>query len=139
MSTDIRPEISKQSPYWISRHRFYELKHFCLQYKEWKEDLQVISCCGRNPLDGQEHSRSGSISDPVFDCVLKRELLSDHVDMVNKAAKACSDEIGNYIFKGVTEGLSWEQQFLQNGIPCGKDMYYEAFRRFFWVLSRMRK
>ena len=35
MSTLIRPEISKNNEYWIPRHRYYELKHFCLQYREW--------------------------------------------------------------------------------------------------------
>ena len=37
MSTDIRPEVSVKNKYWISRHRYYELKHFCLQYGEWKQ------------------------------------------------------------------------------------------------------
>ncbi len=38
MGTDIRPEISRRSRYDISRHRYYELKHFCLQYPEWKAE-----------------------------------------------------------------------------------------------------
>ena len=37
MSRIIRPELSKSNPYYISKHRYYELKHFCLQYYEWKE------------------------------------------------------------------------------------------------------
>lgn len=32
MATVIRPEISPKNKYWISKHRHYELKHFCLQY-----------------------------------------------------------------------------------------------------------
>lgn len=32
MGTTIRPELSEKNPYWIERHRYYELKHFCLQY-----------------------------------------------------------------------------------------------------------
>ena len=139
MSTDIRPEISKQSPYWISRHRFYELKHFCLQYPEWKSELNVISSCSRNPLDGKPTGKSGKVNDPVYECVLRREMLNDHVNMVDKAAKACSEDLGTYVFKGVTQGVSYEGLFLQNGIPCCKETYYEAFRRFFWALSKLRK
>lgn len=41
MSTAIRPELSKSSKYWIDRHRYYELKHFCLQYPIWKK---LLSC-----------------------------------------------------------------------------------------------
>lgn len=36
MGTTIRPELSEKNPYWIERHRYYELKHFCLQYPIWK-------------------------------------------------------------------------------------------------------
>ena len=37
MGTTIRPELSEKNPYWIERHRYYELKHFCLQYPIWKK------------------------------------------------------------------------------------------------------
>lgn len=30
-------ELSERNPYYISKHRYYELKHFCLQYPEWEE------------------------------------------------------------------------------------------------------
>ena len=33
--TAIHPELSPKSRYWIDRHRYYELKHFCLQYPLW--------------------------------------------------------------------------------------------------------
>lgn len=36
MATVIRAEISEKNKYWIDKHRHYELKHFCLQYPEWK-------------------------------------------------------------------------------------------------------
>lgn len=32
MTTKIRADISRKNPYWLERHRYYELKHFCLQY-----------------------------------------------------------------------------------------------------------
>ena len=37
MGTVIRPETSKKNKYWIPRHRYHELKHFCLQYPLWKK------------------------------------------------------------------------------------------------------
>ena len=43
MGTKIRPELSKKNKYWIPRHRYYELKHFCLQYPEWKEQYTNLS------------------------------------------------------------------------------------------------
>ena len=31
MRNDMRPELSQKNPYWIGKHRYYELKHFCLR------------------------------------------------------------------------------------------------------------
>ena len=139
MSTVIRPEVSKRRIYWISKHRFYELKHFCLQYKDWKKELSEISFSSGHPLDGKVHCQSTTPGDPVFDVVVRRELLTDRMQMVKQAAKACSEDLGIYVFKGVTEGISYDVLVNQNGIPCCKETYYEAFRRFFWILSKLRK
>lgn len=35
MSKDVRSELSKRNKWHISKHKFLELKHFCLQYPEW--------------------------------------------------------------------------------------------------------
>ena len=53
MSTVIRPEISKKNLYWIPKHRYYELKHFCLQYPEWKKNYRRRARMER----GQRHDR----------------------------------------------------------------------------------
>lgn len=36
MTTVLRAELSTKNKYYIDKHRYYELKHFCLQYPEWK-------------------------------------------------------------------------------------------------------
>ena len=36
MATVLRSELSSKNKYYIDKHRYYELKHFCLQYPEWK-------------------------------------------------------------------------------------------------------
>lgn len=30
-----RDGLSRKNPYWIPRHRYYELKHFCLQFRDY--------------------------------------------------------------------------------------------------------
>lgn len=43
MSKNLRhPELSEKNPYWIERHRYYELKHFCLQHPLWKKEYDMI-------------------------------------------------------------------------------------------------
>ena len=36
-------ELSERNPYYISKHRYYELKHFCLQYPEWEEAMALLN------------------------------------------------------------------------------------------------
>ena len=47
MGTTIRPELSEKNPYWIERHRYYELKHFCLQYPIWKKAYAALDGLSR--------------------------------------------------------------------------------------------
>ncbi len=35
---NVRPELSKKNRYYISKHRYYELKHLCLQYSSIKKE-----------------------------------------------------------------------------------------------------
>ena len=51
MGTTIRPELSEKNPYWIERHRYYELKHFCLQYPIWKKAYAALDGLSRRPSD----------------------------------------------------------------------------------------
>lgn len=43
MSTTIRPELSEKNQYWLDKHRYYELKHFCL--KAWGGGLKNHTPC----------------------------------------------------------------------------------------------
>ena len=42
MGTTLRAELSEKNPYWIEKHRYYELKHFCLQYPIWKKAYSAL-------------------------------------------------------------------------------------------------
>ena len=61
MGTTIRPELSEKNPYWIEKHRYYELKHFCLQYPIWKKAYLALDGLAKRPTDlvlfsGQQHA-----------------------------------------------------------------------------------
>lgn len=132
MTTSIRPEISKKNKYYISKHRYYELKHFCLQYYEWKELLGSMgySSCS-------EISRDGSIqwSDKTYKSYIFFSGYMEKIKLVETCAMDASSELGAYILKAVTEDLSYTQLRMRYNIPCGRDSYYELYRRFYYILS----
>lgn len=39
----MKNEISSRNPYHISKHKMLELRHFCLQYPEWKKEYSRLS------------------------------------------------------------------------------------------------
>lgn len=140
MSTKIRPEVSKKNRNWIDRHRYYELKHFCLQYPIWKKALLSLNGINSNSGDINSYIRTTSnISDPTAKTVELREIYVNHIEMVEQVAIETSADLSDYILKAVTEELSYEYLKTKLNIPCCKDVYYELYRRFFWLLSRARR
>ena len=69
----------------------------------------------------------------------KKAYYADRINLVEQTAKQADDELYMYLLKGVTEELSYTYLKSQLNIPCGKDMYYDRYRRFFWLLDNSRK
>lgn len=139
MSTDIRPEITEKSPWWIPRQRYYELKHFCLQYPEMKLQLRMIDGMqGQAPLSVIPKTNTNELPDPVGNEAAKRASLSRRIEIIERAAREAGADLSNYILKGVTEGMPYSIIRLRVSIPCNRNEYYDRYRRFFWVLDRLR-
>lgn len=138
MSTTIRPELSKNNKYWISRHRFYELKHFCLQYPSWKESLSECISIQEMHLGDSCISKTNKVYKPVEEYSEMRSNYFDKMSMVEKAARDTDEELAPYILKAVTEGYSYTYLKAKMNMPCCKETYYELYRRFFWLLNNAR-
>lgn len=94
----------------LSKHRYYELKHFCLQYPEWKKLYFDADGWSGN---GDTTSRDG----------IKRGDLKTYMELV----ESCARLTGADILALVTE----------EGRSIPAELRY-AYRRFFWELSRKR-
>lgn len=138
MATVIRAEISEKNKYWIDKHRHYELKHFCLQYPEWKKKLVSLNQAMITMSKLEKQPGSNVHNDITAAQALKRVHLMDKIDLIERAALEADEYLYEYIIKAVTEGLSFTYLKSTMNIPCGKDMYYDRYRRFFWILSNMR-
>lgn len=138
MATVIRAELSKRNKYWVEKHRYYELKHFCLQYPFWKRAYSEIEVLGGCTYDPMIFHRSSSPGDPTGRLAEKRMLYHDRMKLVEQTALAADSELATYILKGVTEELSFNMLKLKLDIPCSKDTYYDRYRKFFWLLDEIR-
>lgn len=135
MATTIKPELSKKNPYWISRHRYYELKHFCLQYHEWNRMYLAT--------DGVAAAALGLRGDPewtdnVAKAAIAREAYLNKMRLVEDTSDLTDPVLGRYIFLAVTENRSYDNLNATIGVPCCRDNFYELYRRFFYILSQKK-
>lgn len=138
VATVIRPELSQKNKYYIDKHRHYELKHFCLQYPNWKQtylalDEPYIS------LSSVDRMPSGNLpGDPTGTRAIAKAQLYERIEMIERVAKEADNCLWQYILRAVTENLSFTYLKTTLDIPCGKDLYYDRYRKFFWLLNKVR-
>ena len=138
MSTVIRPVVSDKNRYRISKHRYYELKHFCLQYGEWKERYNELTSNMGMAVPSKLAIRTSYIPDTTAETAITRSLLKKNMDLVDDVITAADSELGFYLKKAVTEGISFINLKSRYSIPCERDMFYNRYRKFFWLLSRSK-
>ena len=110
--------------YWLSKNRYYELKHFCLQYKEWQElYLRVLS----QTLNEKD--------DPTGEYAALAADLEWAMHLVKDTALGTDRVLGPYIFDHVVNGSNYVKLYTVNRMPCGKDLFYKFVQKFFYILS----
>lgn len=142
MGTNTRPELSEKNRWWISKHRYYELRHFCQQYPEWQAQLKEIDGLPSSSPAGQEHIRGSNPADPTSVYAEARAWLSKRIGLVTDAAfETCDHQFWYTILvEAVTENASYDVLEARKGImPVSRDSWYDLYRRFFWTLDKMRE
>ena len=137
-SRNERPELSPKSPFYITKYRYYELKNFCLQYKDWKRALTQI-----NGWESNYHEISGiirgSVPESPTECqAILRVYYSSHMDIVDQCIAKLEPAIAPYVLRGATEDVGYEA-LRADGCPCCRKTYYKFYHYFFWLLSKERQ
>lgn len=138
MATMIRPEISEKNKYWIDKHRHYELKHFCLQYPSWKKAYAAFDNSSMSLSTIDAMPTSNIPGDPTAKRALMKAHYSERMRLIEEVAKEADKYLYDYILRAVTENLSYTYLKARLEIPCGRDMYYDRYRKFFWLLNKAR-
>ena len=139
MATIIRSTISEKNKYYVEKHRYYELKHFCLQYGTWKKAYASLDAMRRNHSDLASYIKTNIHSDTTLTIVEALLEYRNKIEMVERAALKTDSELHTYILKAVTEELSYPYLKLHYDIPCSRDTYYDRYRKFFYILNSIRE
>lgn len=137
MSTKVRSELSERNQYRLSKHRYLELKHFCMQYDEWKEALRLLT-----PLRSsfkEELIDDKRIADPTSELACWALYLRERIELLERIAAECLGHFGIYLLDAIVHEWTYETARARYSIPYCRDTWYTAYRRFFWLLDKERR
>lgn len=132
---ELKPELSSKNRYWIPKHRYYELKHYCLQYPHWQELYAKLEFKMEAIRSGIQKSEPGR---PVEKLALIKAECAKAIELVEKCCQDASHDFWPYLLKAVTKGVPFVQLRTEYDIPCSQDTYYTVYRKFFYILSQRR-
>lgn len=129
----------KLDEYGISSKRYAELKMFCEQYPEWKDELLVKG----NPLKGAGYSDMprGSFkqSSETEEISIRCVELDRKCDLIDEAAKKSAEDLWEYMIKNVCYNKPFAYLQTIMHIPCSERSFYDKRRYFFYLLDKTRK
>lgn len=139
MGTNIRAEISKNNKYWIDKHRYYELKHFCLQYDIFRKAYDSVDVYRNKSTYLISLNLKNENKSPIDPAIESLDYWSSRMKIIEAAARLTDPILGKYVFKAVITGVGYTYLKTYMNIPCCKDVYYNYYRKFFWILNKLRK
>ena len=114
---------------YISKHRYYELKYFCYQYHEWEKQKSEIKIFpGGNFRE--------KVADPTGDVAVKLAGLDYKIEIVDQCLEEVGEGITPWLKKCVVDGKSYNV-LVSDGVPCGKEYFYQRYRLFFSRLNQV--
>lgn len=118
-------KLSKKNPYALSKNRTLELKYYCLQYKEWEDEINEINLY----LKGK---------DPTGEIAVKMALLRENITLVDDSLRLAGD-VDGVLKEGVTCGRSYDILQARRGVlPWSRKSYYDCYRRFMFILHSLK-
>ncbi len=140
VSTNIRRDLSDNNPYYISKHRRYELEHFCMQYSEWRDKIAELNeKIIRSKMLGEIRILNTFGYDPTGDIAVKLEYYKHNLEILKDAIEKTSDEaeMRTGIFKAVTKGITYTK-LKSDGFPYCKNTFYNHLHKFYYILDKSR-
>lgn len=121
--------------YDISKHRFGEVYHYCMQYNEWKDELKYKIDTVQS-AEVSDMPKADGNSDATARLAERRVELQRKCELIEQTAYEADSQIYPYILKAVTnEGITYNYLKMVMNIPCGKKMYYDRRRKFYFLMS----
>lgn len=118
--------------YGISKNAYRELKYFCLQYGEKKQQLSALRGLSAVTYSGMPHGTG--TSNPTQLKAEKTDRLLKDINLIEQSAIEADDGIYQSLIANVTTGASYYDLI----VPCDKNTFYSKRRKMFHILALKR-
>ena len=126
---------SYRGKYKMSKAQFLSAKYYALRYNEWV--LEYKALCDTSQAITYSDMPNGSMNtnSAVEEAAIKAEAIHDKIRLIEQTAHDASPELAQYVLKAVTNyDVTFHMLKTLTDIPCGKDMFNNARRRFYYML-----
>lgn len=131
----MKNEISKNNLYWIPRHRYRELKNWCMQYHEWEEEY---SACVYLTSKIPRGEKSSNVSDPTSKMAVHMRELKKKMDLIENICKEVAPRYAMTLLVSIINGTMYDTCVTINPALPSRSEWYKARRKFFYILSQKR-
>lgn len=126
---------TEKSKYYVPKETYLMVVHWCHQYPAWVDELNALADAGKAITYDQERVQTSGGYDSTADLAIRRAEISRKKDMVDETAEEVAGNLYKWLILGVCHDYPYHQ--LETcGIPCGKDLYYQIRRRFYYEMAK---
>lgn len=129
--------LSEKNKYFLPKHTHLFCIHYALQYRDWKAELDAARDTRGAIRYDKDRVQTSNDYDSTSETAIRLLNISRKVNNIEHCIVDACDGSGleKYVKLGVCYGFTFFQ-LQENGIPCGKDMYYHIRKRFYWELAK---
>jgi hypothetical protein len=129
--------LSENNKYYLPKHTYLTCIHYALQYRDWKASLDANRDTRGAIRYDKDKIQTSNDYDSTSETAIRMVEITDKCATIDKCINlACdSSNLEKFLRLGVCYGFTY-YQLEDEGIPCGKNMYYDIRQRFYYELSK---
>lgn len=127
---------TKKSKYWTDPRRYKHAISWCLCYPLWVKELETLPDANKGIDYSKDKVQSSGDYDITSETALKRVELEQKVNLLETTARLVTEDLSEWLIKGVTEEDVKADDLIAQGMPCAPKLYYQLRQKFYYMIAR---
>ena len=129
--------LSENNRYYLPKHTYLTCIHYALQYRDWKASLDANRDTRGAIRYDKDKIQVTNDYDSTSETAIRMVEIEDKCALIDRCINLACDSanLERFLRLGVCYGFTF-YQLEEEGIPCGKDLYYLTRQRFYYELSK---